>query len=260
MWFDVHDVQIDVRKAQKRQGTQHVQTQISTSFKNADSKKIFVGGLRDKITKDDLSDYFEKFGTITDAVVMYEKASRKPRGFGFVTFDSQKAADEVLKNSFHFIKGTKVEAKNAEPRDQNGHYHWSPVNNYDDIYSPYNLPFCSGPFFVPYPYPYGSGMMMNYGYAAKQSDVSNDNTMMATHVPSVMYPYYGRSNGLNANHQRIDISVSTDLSEIVKPDSSQQRIIIDSTDLASAVSDSKLKENEHIIDIVVSSGLKSDNV
>lgn len=61
---------------------------------------------------------------------MYDKITRKARGFGFVTLDSQEATDEVLKKSFHFLKGTKVETKNVEPRDQNRCCHdlvfWSP--------------------------------------------------------------------------------------------------------------------------------------
>jgi RNA-binding protein Musashi len=88
----------------------------STTYNHADSKKIFVGGLGDKITKDDLLSYFEKFGTITDAVVFYDKLTRKARGFGFVTFDSKEVVDKVLNKSFHDLNGIKVETKNAEPR------------------------------------------------------------------------------------------------------------------------------------------------
>lgn len=38
--------------------------------------------------------YFEKFGTVTDAVVMMDRATQRSRGFGFVTF-----ADEVSSDS-----------------------------------------------------------------------------------------------------------------------------------------------------------------
>jgi RNA-binding protein Musashi len=49
--------------------------------------------------------------------LLLNKLKRKARGFGFVTFDSQEAADKVLDKSFHELKGIRVETKNnAEPR------------------------------------------------------------------------------------------------------------------------------------------------
>jgi RNA-binding protein Musashi len=60
-----------VKKAEEKQGMRYVPTPSTTyNHQNADSKKFFVGGLGDKITKDDLLSYFEKFGTITNAVVI----------------------------------------------------------------------------------------------------------------------------------------------------------------------------------------------
>ena len=105
-----------MKKAEKKQGTRSSLAQSSSNKLDADPKKIFVGGFGDKITKDDLSGYFEKFGTVTDAVVCYDKLTRKARGFGFVTFDFKEAADKVLENQFHYLKGTKVETTKAKPR------------------------------------------------------------------------------------------------------------------------------------------------
>ena len=53
-----------MKKAEKKQGTRSASIQSSSYKQNADPKKIFVGGFGDKISKDDLSGYFEKFGTI----------------------------------------------------------------------------------------------------------------------------------------------------------------------------------------------------
>ncbi|KAK6237808.1 hypothetical protein QUC31_003277 [Theobroma cacao] len=80
--------------------------------------KIFVGGLPPTITLPEFRNYFESYGTITDAVVIYDKKSHRFRGFGFVTFDSEEAAENVLLKSFHELNNKMVEVKKAEPRDK----------------------------------------------------------------------------------------------------------------------------------------------
>ena len=50
-------------------------------------KKLFIGGLRENVSEQDLRDYFGNYGTIVEAVVMREKETNKSRGFGFVVSD-----------------------------------------------------------------------------------------------------------------------------------------------------------------------------
>lgn len=90
--------------------------------------KIFVGGLASSITEDEFRSYFEKFGRITDVVIMYDKATGNPRGFGFITFDSEEAVDNVLKNNYHHLSNRSVEVKRAVPK----------VGNNPNIYNSYN--------------------------------------------------------------------------------------------------------------------------
>ena len=51
--------------------------------------------------------HFAPFGAITDAVVMVEPASRRPRGFGFITFANEDAVDRCahLEASFGIWRG-----------------------------------------------------------------------------------------------------------------------------------------------------------
>jgi RNA recognition motif-containing protein len=43
-------------------------------------KKLFIGGLRDTISEDDLRTYFGPYGNIIDIVIMREKETGKSRG------------------------------------------------------------------------------------------------------------------------------------------------------------------------------------
>lgn len=53
------------------------------------------------------ANYFSKYGDITDSVIMIDKHSGRPRGFGFVTFSDPAVADKVLAED-HVIDGRMV--------------------------------------------------------------------------------------------------------------------------------------------------------
>ncbi|XP_066396905.1 heterogeneous nuclear ribonucleoprotein 1-like isoform X2 [Miscanthus floridulus] len=82
------------------------------------TRKIFVGGLPSNVTEADFRRYFEQFGVITDVVVMYDHNTQRPRGFGFITYDSEDAVDKALHKSFHELNGKMVEVKRAVPKEQ----------------------------------------------------------------------------------------------------------------------------------------------
>mmetsp|Transcript_60286 Transcript_60286/g.118577 ORF Transcript_60286/g.118577 Transcript_60286/m.118577 type:complete len:441 (-) Transcript_60286:85-1407(-) len=76
-------------------------------------RKIFVGGLAHKTTTQNLRDYFARFGTIVDAVVLRWPDGRS-RGFGYVTFSEVGTASSVLQES-HKVGGRDVDVKRAVP-------------------------------------------------------------------------------------------------------------------------------------------------
>ncbi|KAJ7967806.1 heterogeneous nuclear ribonucleoprotein 1-like [Quillaja saponaria] len=114
------------------------------------TKKIFVGGLASTVTENDFKNYFDQFGTITDVVVMYDHNTQRPRGFGFITYDSEEAVEQVLYKTFHELNGKMVEVKRAVPKElssgpsrgQLGGYNSSPsrvssfLDGYIQGYSP----------------------------------------------------------------------------------------------------------------------------
>ena len=61
--------------------------------------------------------YFSQFGTLSDVVVMTEGSARRPRGFGFVTFEDAASVQLVCRSRFHPIGGRHVEVKPAIPRE-----------------------------------------------------------------------------------------------------------------------------------------------
>ncbi|KAG2721993.1 hypothetical protein I3843_02G093200 [Carya illinoinensis] len=83
------------------------------------TKKIFVGGLPATLSEEGFRQHFETYGHVTDVVVMYDQNTGRPRGFGFITFDTEEAVDRVLHKNFHDLDGKQVEVKRALPKDAN---------------------------------------------------------------------------------------------------------------------------------------------
>lgn len=81
---------------------------------NFDDCKIFVGGLNLNTSVDQLMSSFAAYGQITDAVIMTDKITGKPRGFGFIVFESPDGVAAVLRvNDKHHVNGKWVDVKRA---------------------------------------------------------------------------------------------------------------------------------------------------
>ncbi|KAJ3120988.1 hypothetical protein HK098_004077 [Nowakowskiella sp. JEL0407] len=60
------------------------------------TEKIFVGGLPTDSTEESLREYFEQFGTVIDATLMISRETGRPRGFGFITFESSQGVEDAF--------------------------------------------------------------------------------------------------------------------------------------------------------------------
>src|SRR6516225_368692 len=83
------------------------------------SAKLFVGNLSFNITENDLQDAFAAHGTVTEANLMTDRATGRPRGFGFVTMSSPEEAQKAI----DALNGATVDGRNltvneARPKEE----------------------------------------------------------------------------------------------------------------------------------------------
>nr|CAB3253710.1 heterogeneous nuclear ribonucleoprotein A1 [Phallusia mammillata] len=65
-----------------------------------------------------MSEYFGKYGTITDCVVIKDPNKGHSKGFGFVTFATEEEADKCMQDRPHTVDGKQVDAKRAVSREE----------------------------------------------------------------------------------------------------------------------------------------------
>ena len=84
----------------------------------ASSRKIFVGGLHYETGDNGLYEYFEQFGKVETAQVLFNRETNKSRGFGFVTFIDAVSINNIFYIKTHMIHGKAVEIKRAVPKNE----------------------------------------------------------------------------------------------------------------------------------------------
>lgn len=60
------------------------------------NNKLYVGNLSFNTTENELHDAFAAHGTVTEANLMVDRESGRPRGFGFVTMSSEAEAQAAI--------------------------------------------------------------------------------------------------------------------------------------------------------------------
>ena len=110
----------NISKQQPKQANSGQTTEAQDTPKE-DTQTIFVGNLAFRANKYDLGKLFEDYGTVYSVRLMTDRATRKPRGFGFVEMaakDAPKAIKELDGHEFHGRELRVNEANERRPRDE----------------------------------------------------------------------------------------------------------------------------------------------
>lgn len=83
------------------------------------NNKLFVGNLSFQTTENDLHDAFAAFGTVTEANLMVDRFTQRPRGFGFVTMSTAEEAQKAIAGLHGKEMGGRALTVNvARPREE----------------------------------------------------------------------------------------------------------------------------------------------
>jgi len=80
--------------------------------------KLYVGNLSFNTTENELEDLFTPHGEVKEAILVMDRMTNRPRGFGFITMGTQAeglAAIEALNGKMH--DGRALSINEARPRE-----------------------------------------------------------------------------------------------------------------------------------------------
>ncbi len=85
------------------------------------NSKLYVGNLSFQTLEIDLQDLFAQVGTVTEAVLMQDRATGQSRGFGFVTMSTPAEAQEAIARfADKDFQGRRLTVNEAKPREDRG--------------------------------------------------------------------------------------------------------------------------------------------
>lgn len=80
-------------------------------------KKVFVGGLSQDTTEEQIKEYFGAFGEIENIELPIDTKTNERRGFCFITYADEDPVKKLLESRFHQIGSGKCEIKVAQPKE-----------------------------------------------------------------------------------------------------------------------------------------------
>ncbi|CAF2708221.1 unnamed protein product [Rotaria sp. Silwood2] len=138
---------------------------VDSSYRQ--ERKIFVGGVPSSVGPEELAHFFQSYGQVEEAFIIYDRYSGRHRGFGFVTFADMATTKAVCSTRIFNLHGRKIECKRALKREEilasnendsndyksfrpNNTCSSSPVPPISSNQIPQNIPLC--PTSIPLPY------------------------------------------------------------------------------------------------------------
>jgi cold-inducible RNA-binding protein len=94
---------------------------INHSNEETMGTRLYVGNLPYAVTELDLRDLFGGVGTVTDAKIVTDRETGRPRGFGFVEMSTEDEARKAIEEmNGRDVQGRQVAVKEAEDRRGGG--------------------------------------------------------------------------------------------------------------------------------------------
>ncbi|UAY53970.1 RNA recognition motif domain-containing protein [Arachidicoccus terrestris] len=80
---------------------------------------IYVSNLSFQVEDEDLRGFFEEFGTVDSAKIVFDRETRKSRGFGFVEMPDNDAARKAIESlDGGSVDGRPLKVSEAKPREE----------------------------------------------------------------------------------------------------------------------------------------------
>lgn len=95
----INNKQVDVQKAKTKQG------------------KLFVGGISQEMSEDDIKNHFAQFGNIVQAEFPFDKMKNERKKFCFIIFDTEQTVKDIVKTRKQVINNVEVDVKKAVTKD-----------------------------------------------------------------------------------------------------------------------------------------------
>lgn len=83
-------------------------------------KKIFVGGLDINMSEEEVKEYFAQYGQVETIELPFDRTKGTRRGFCFITFDSEEAADRAVQVPRQKIGARECDLKKAVSKNELG--------------------------------------------------------------------------------------------------------------------------------------------
>ena len=84
--------------------------------------KLYVGNFPYSVSEDQLRGIFSQYGEISDLAMIMDRDTGRPKGFGFITFATQEAAEKALEQNGKDLEGRPLRVNVAidKPRNNSG--------------------------------------------------------------------------------------------------------------------------------------------
>lgn len=82
--------------------------------------KIYVGNFPYSVDETQLREIFSRYGDIEDLALIMDKETGRPKGFAFITFSAQNAAEKALEQNGKELGGRPLKVSMATEKPSRG--------------------------------------------------------------------------------------------------------------------------------------------